>query len=378
MGQPSPPDSQSVSFAEKTTRLQAIGQLIKSITPLIWGVVVLVVVLPLLGQFLIHQAVLPTETRPGNTRTETVVVAPPPDLSHIDAALAEAIREAHQTAETFAQTGLNDWHQDLEPRLEGFLDWYFDYFNQKGMELRVPLIWASSAALHTVKPDQPMGQTAVAEQLTERLQREFSKRVLVPRTAQMKLENITQATVDLYLAEVSRNVALVQQRYRIPQGDWDRYLSDVATTVADTEGTLSSLSLKLVAGGGGYLLVGKPLIALSMAKLGSKISAKFAGSALAKVAAKTGGTVAAEFGSSLLDPIAGVAILIWDVYDHRQTVAEDRPLLRATLLTYLQDMEMTLLKNPETGIMSSIYQLEGGLLQSLEQHSQGEGDPRAV
>lgn len=368
MSQPPSPESQPVPFADKTARLQAIGQLIKSITPLIWGVVILVVAVPLMGQLLIHQAVSPSGDRVGNPSTGTIVVAPPPDLSRLNAALVEAMREAHQTAESFAQKGLSDWHRELEPRLEGFLDWYFDYFNQKGLELRVPLIWASSAAIHAVNPDQPTGNDAVVEQLTERLQREFSKRVLVPRTAQMKLENITQATVDLYLTEVSRNVALVQQRYQIPQGDWDRYLNDVATTVADTEGNLSSLSLKLVAGGGSYLLA-KPLIALSMAKLGSKLSAKFAGAALAKVAAKTGGTVAAELGSSLLDPIAGVAILLWDVWDYRHTVTVDRPLLRDTLLAYLSDMETALLKNPETGIMSSIYQLEGGLFQSLEQHS---------
>ena len=81
--------------------------------------------------------------------------------------------------------------------------------------------------------------------------------------------------------------------------------------------------------------------------------------------------MAAEFGSSLIDPLAGVAILLWDVWDYKHTVSEDRPLLKDTLLTYLKEMETALLKNPETGIMSSIYQLENGVLKSLMHASTG-------
>jgi hypothetical protein len=51
----------------------------------------------------------------------------------------------------------------------------------------------------------------------------------------------------------------VRQSYKIPKGNWERYLDDIGTTIADTEGNLSNLSLKVLAGGGGYLLA-KPLI----------------------------------------------------------------------------------------------------------------------
>lgn len=108
------------------------------------------------------------------------------------------------------------------------------------------------------------------------------------------------------------------------------------------------------------------MIAASVAKLGSKVSAKFASSAFGKLAAKTGGAVAAEFGSSLIDPLAGVGILLWDVWDYKHTVEKNRPVLRDTLLDYLGDMETALLKNSETGIMSSIYQLEIGIFNSLQ------------
>jgi hypothetical protein len=109
------------------------------------------------------------------------------------------------------------------------------------------------------------------------------------------------------------------------------------------------LSLKVLAGGSAYVAA-KPLIALSLAKLGSKVSAKFASVAAGKVAAKTGGAVAAQFGTQLIDPIVAVRILLWDIWDYSNTVAEDRPRLRQVLLEYLQTVKQSLLTSQDTGV----------------------------
>ena len=350
-----------VTYAEKTERLLAIGQLIKAISPFIWGLVLIVVLTPLIGNLLIHRA-----TSAGQSQSPTEIVVPPQiDWGSVDQAVADAVQSAHGKAANYALTELDSWEDsDLKPRLDSFLDWYFGYFNQKWMEAKMPFVWLRAAGWHVVKSDSPTGSDVVEEQLTQEFQREFAKRVLLPQAAQLKLELITQETVELYANELSEQLVLSREKYKIPQAQWNRYLNDIAVTVADTEGNISNLSMKAVVGGGGYLLA-KPLIAKSIGKIGSKIGTKVAETALTKTAAKTGAAIAAEFGTSLIDPLAGVGILLWDVLDYRHTVSQDRPVLRENLLNYLDSMKQSLLQNPETGVMASIYQLEEDIYHSL-------------
>ncbi|MGC1245359.1 MAG: hypothetical protein WA865_04030, partial [Spirulinaceae cyanobacterium] len=190
-------------------------------------------------------------------------------------------------------------------------------------------------------------------------------RVLLPKNAQIKLEVLTTETVNLYLAELGDNIDKVKSSYKIPQGQWNRYLSDISTTVNDTDGNISNLSLKALVGGGGYLLA-KPLIISFAGKVGSKISAKFAGKAASKLAAKTGSAVGAELGASMIDPIVGIGILVWDIWDYNHTVKVERPILRRNIIDYLGNVKKSLLTNPENGIMAAIYQLEDGILKSIQ------------
>jgi hypothetical protein len=122
--------------------------------------------------------------------------------------------------------------------------------------------------------------------------------------------------------------------------------------------------LKVLAGGSTYLLA-KAMIPV-VTKIGSKVAASFAGKATAKMAAKTGGMVAGQLGAQLLDPIVAVGIVIWDVWDYKHTIKIDRPVLREAILDYLREVKASLLNNPENGVMASIYQLEGGILKSVQ------------
>ncbi|MDB9537584.1 hypothetical protein PN451_17410 [Dolichospermum planctonicum CS-1226] len=126
---------------------------------------------------------------------------------------------------------------------------------------------------------------------------------------------------------------------------------------------ISNYSSFLV-GGGSYLFV-TTAIPIA-AKVGSKIAATFAGKAGTKMAAKTGGMVAGKIGAELLDPIVGIGILIWDLWDYNHTVSINRPILRASILEYLHQVKHSLLNNPTNGIMASINQLESGILKSVQ------------
>jgi len=348
-------DKQKISYSEKTERLKVITQFIKTVTPMIWTIVILVVIIPLLGNFLISQSLT-------NTATTAVVVSPPHDFSKVNQDIKNAIQTANITSEAFASKELDKWETEVVARVDNsFLDWYFDYFNQKKMEFTVPFNFVKSAVLNRF--DMTAASRAVSEKLTEDFQREFANRVLLPKNAQLRFQLITQDTANLYISEVSKNVKVVQNNYNIPQVQWDKYLNDIATTISD-KGNVSNLSLKALVGGGGYLIA-KPLILGIATKIGSKVTAKVATKAAAKMATKTGGTVASQLGVGLIDPIVGVGIIMWDLWDYDRTVKVERPILREHLVSYLNDFKKSLLKNPETGIMAAIYQLESGILKSL-------------
>lgn len=364
---PTPATSSSSKLQEVTqapNRLQALARSIKSISSLIWAIVILVVIIPLLGKILLTNLDSTKVAQPSFSPNSTVVIKPTPNLSKVDLAVVDALKQAEASAEAFATRELDLWESQMAERVDSFLDWYFGYFNQKKIEFSTPFAWLSSAVFHKFNPNHPSPNQAVAEKLTEDFQREFAKRVLLPKNAQMRLEVLTTETINLYISELGDKVTKVQSKYKIPQGNWDRYLSDISTTIHDTEGNISNLSLKVLAGGGGYL-VAKPLVLGFAGKVGSKVSGKLAGKAAAKVAAKTGGAVGAELGASLIDPIVGIGILVWDIWDYSHTVDVERPILQENILDYLQDVKRSLLSNPENGVMAAVYQLEGGILKSL-------------
>ncbi len=101
-------------------------------------------------------------------------------------------------------------------------------------------------------------------------------------------------------------------------------------------------------------------------KLGSKVAVSFAGKAGAKMAAKTGSLVAGKIVAELLDPIVGIGIIIWDIWDYNHTVAVEKPILRDAIYDYLKAVKDLLLENPENGIMVAINQVESGIMQSIK------------
>lgn len=358
-------NEKKVTYAERTERIQAWSQLIKSVTPFVWVAVILIVIIPLLGRGFIANSVSGNSGRSESESNQVVVVDRTlPNLNELDRAIATAVKDTHTKAEGFASQQLDEWVDELITRVDSsFLDWYFDYFNQKKMEFSTPFVWLSSAAAHRLDSKNPPPGQVVAEKFTQVFQTEFAKRVLRPKVAQLELEAIARNTINLYISDLGNNISSVQSSYKIPQGQWERYLEDIAITINDTEGNISNLSLKVLVGGSSYLLA-KAMIPI-VTKIGSKVAASLAGKATAKLAAKTGSVVAGQLGAQLLDPIVGIGIIIWDVWDYKHTVKVERPVLREAILDYLKEVKASLLNNADNGIMASINQLESGIFNSV-------------
>ncbi|MGB3401897.1 MAG: hypothetical protein WBA77_04340 [Microcoleaceae cyanobacterium] len=359
------PQSQSTrTYQDKTNRLLAWGQILRGIAPIIWAIVIAVVILPLIGQFFIHQA-FNSKDPVVEAVPQEIQVKPSINWTQVDQAVAVALRDAHNQAENYASVELDQWKNELMERVEpNFLDWYFSYFNQKKIELNSVVVELTSGVHYLLNNQAPTPTDKLAQTLTQNFQTEFAKRVLRPQIAQLRLERITQQTVQQYLNQLTLNLEQVPLKYQIPQANWNRYLNDIAISIQDAEGQTSTLSLKVLVGGGAYLAV-KPLVTPLLLKVGSKVMANVAGKAGAKIAVKTGAKLTGKMAAGLLDCAVGAGILIWDVWDTYHTAAVEKPILKEMIGEYLEQVKVSILDNPETGIMTAIDQIENQLFKSI-------------
>ncbi|WP_107666630.1 hypothetical protein [Cyanothece sp. BG0011] len=350
------------SYTEKTERLNTIltgiATVLNAIKPFLL-VIFCLIVLSWAGKFVMNYS-MSQGISELNSRENTEVTITVPEKKNIDEGIAISLKQAKINAENFASEELDQWVNQLMTRVDdSFLPWYFGYFNQKYQELRTPFLYLKSAVFHWVNRKNPSPNQAVAKQLTEEMQREFAKRVLQPKLSQLQLENITRNTANVYVDSLTNNLANLQSHYNIPQAEWEKYLNGLAVTIKDAEGNVSNLSMKLLVVGSPYLFA-KAMIPL--ASKGGIAMLSLAGKSGAKMAAKTGGIAATKIGAQLIDPLVVFGIMMWDLWDYHHTVSVEKPILRNTIELYLQEVKEILLEN---SIMSSIYQVENGILKAL-------------
>ena len=359
-------DNQSSTETNNTIENNFVSKLIKVIrliSPWLWGVIILFVIIPIFGNAIIQNSLKP-KVDTLTTVNEPVVIER--KQYEIDNAIASAIKDARKVSAQKASEDLERWISELMIRVDDdFLPWYFDYFHQKGRELNTVWTGLSSAALHRIDTNRPTAKQAIAAKLTQDFQLEFANRVLRPQIAQLELERIAQNTVNLYADRIVQNLGSVKASYQIPQGDWERYINDIAITVFGTEGNpTGKIQRDIVIGTTGFILAKAMLPTIG--KISSKVVVSLASKTGAKMAAKTGTLVAGKLGVQLIDPIAAVGIIAWDVWDHHHTVNVEKPVLRKALYDYLEQVKISLLDNHQNSIMSSIYQVENKILESIE------------
>lgn len=296
-------------------------------------------------------------------------IVPPVDWPAVNGEIALSLQNAAEAAHDYGRKELETWTGELQQRIDDdFLEWYFGYWQQQWLGVKAMGYWAvDNGLVETFFGEQP----SMVERITEDVQEEFSRRVLQPQTAQLRIERVAETMVGIYVGELDRQLALIPDKYSVPPADWDRYLGDLALVTMSVEGdasvpiTLKTLGLASVGAGtvAGYRIY--EAIRPALAKVGSKISLKTAGRGAAEAAAKTGTKVAAKMGGNLLGPIIGVGVIIWDVWDHYETKKVGLPLLRNSLAAYLDEVEYCILDQPGTGLMSVINELNEQITQSM-------------
>jgi len=92
------------------------------------------------------------------------------------------------------------------------------------------------------------------------------------------------------------------------------------------------------------------------AKGGAKLAAEGVAKGTTKLGAKLLGKT---LGSAL-----GIGIIAWDLWDHHHTRATQLPILRQNIEQYLDQVKASILKDPTTGLISVIYDLEEQVLKA--------------
>lgn len=341
-------------------RLEAIR---KIVTNGVWLMLV-VLILAGLGHFLLSlDATLGERDRERATTPaapQIRKVEEPIAWGAIDQATLSALEESRAIAESFLSDALDTWIDEIMVRVDGdFLDWYFDYWTQQAHGLKG--LW--QFGVQKIFEERP----SAAEKLTQRIQEEFAKRALRPNVAELELRRIARQTAEVYVAELQGRLKSIPETYKISSLEWDAYMEGIALTTADTTGgretPLTLKALALTGAGGAAILISK--LGLISAKVAAKTVSSTAGAAAAGIAAKTGGKVAAKAGGKFLGPIIGVGVIVWDLWDHRKTKRENRPILRQGLVDYFQELKEILMHDPTEGLISTLNDLERQAAQSM-------------
>ncbi len=344
-------------MTEKTSKIRDWSELLKSISRVLW-VLVVIVLLAGLGKMFIFK-----NSKEGAKSLQPVdkQVVEKVDWKKVNKEVATIMEEARKQAEKEAGAELDKWIAENMLRVdEHFLDWYFGYWTQQSLGLQALL----SEVMHWVDDDSP----SAAEKVTQVVQEEFSNRVIRPVIAQARLERIIDMTMSNYAATLQAKINKIPGKYQIKPAAWDRYIADISTLVGDVEANRQvSLSLKTIVGvaAGGTFIATKVFGPIIM-KIAGKISTRLAAKQAAGMAAKTGGKVAARAGGKFVGTLIAIGIIIWDVWDHYNTKNKALPVLRENIRDYFQELKQSILYDPGYGVITIIYGLEKSMVKDYQ------------
>lgn len=332
-------ESGESQLTEEPTQKSRIVKVSKIVSIIIWSVVILIVLIPLLGRLVMSQALAAELTSPPSTEITQSLVA----FGGREEALKKALNTANKSAEKYAENELNVWEAKLINRIDtDFLNWYFNYFNQKQQEFGVLFQYVGENVMNGF--NQSIVNEKIAKSINDNIQREFSRRVLQANSAEMKFHTIVIDTANFYIEQVSKEFEDVPKMYNIPQADWDKYLEGINFRLENERG--DEVSLVRFVGAAGT------------AKITATIAAKAGSKAVAAISSQLG---------SMIEPTLAIGLIAWDYWDYTQGVQEDKPRLREDLVNSLHDIKKSILSEPEHSVMSVVNELEQKIKNSVLQ-----------
>lgn len=356
---------QKPDYENKSGRIRSWSDLLKSISRLLW-VIVIIILLASLGKMFLPKS----EKGPKTFEPHKVNINEPIDWSQVNKAVADALKAAREETENLASEKLDQWINEKMKRVDNvFLEWYFGFWTQQWIGLKA--IWYKG------KEWIFSNSKSAAEEITGMVQEKFTTSVIVPQTSQKQIERIISEVMNHYARALKGKLDNIPMQYEINPADWNLYIREISeiTTTVDADRSVP-LSLKVIFGAGvgvSLRLISslKPVIKKIVAKISTKLAAKKA----ASIAIKKGGQVAARFGGRFLGPIVAIGIIIWDIWDHRNNVKVAKPKLRQSILDYFKEVKHLLLNDDRYGIMTIIYRMEQRILENNPKAIKGSQAP---
>lgn len=291
------------------------------------------------------------------------------DFKQVDRDLINALRNAHDSTEEFARQELELWIDDLMKRVDDkFLNWYFNYFNQKAMEFGIPFVWIMFKAdfLNVLKSKDETGLNAnqiIQKRMINDFKNKFNELVLNPEESQQFLLKLTERSALNYVSGLGMKFAMTKNYYNISDQAWEKYLSSLGSLIYNTGNSQYSLSVEDITR---KLTTDTTIV---WTAIGGKLALTFASKVAAKIAGKAIGAIMAKISAQLLDPVIGLGILIFDVWSYDKMVKESKPALRQNILDFFNEVKWSILNAPENSIMAAIEDVESNIITALESRS---------
>ncbi len=283
------------------------------------------------------------------------------DWAEIDRSLTNALKVARQNTEQFTQRELSRWNEEVQGNLDEFLDWYFNFIHVKATEMLVPFAYGAFAIdfLKIFRTEDEKKFT-VNEVISKRMQDEFNRKftqLVLNDRARSDLEEILRRMGENYAAAVSINLAKVQAQYNIRPIDWENHLQQIAQLVYDVGTSKYDLN--------GGTFTGNLVTAvttITIVAVSTKMMTSLAAKATAKMAAKGSGFLIAESAARFANPVLGIGVLIWDVWDYGSMVSKTRPALKQDLENYISEFQGIVFDDA----VDAIIEVESNLILAIE------------
>ena len=310
----------------------------------------------------------------GEERSREQAVVQAVDWARVHPELRRAVEVARGKGVDHALAELERLHAEMMLKVDtGLLDWYFRYWTQQRLGLNYAFTsgktWLASAFVEVDAQE-------AAKDLQTEIGKQFELRVIPGAVLDQHLQRIAQESVGVFIRSLEGHLQEIPKQYQIPAAEWDDYLNRIAVMVQETEGsrsiplTLKAVSTGVVLSGAGATAALAPYVTARVAQ-GTAVAgagrasgvltqsvARRAASTFARQAAGRGlAAGAGSWSGALTGGLALAALVAWEIWDHRTTVAENRPLLRDNIDRSLRLYERSLIE-PQGMIGSILHDLE--------------------
>ncbi len=351
---------------------------IKPILVVLWIAVFLLILLPILGEFIIARSLSNSQDSSTPQEHSEIIFDEPNNIKvlfanqildqseidrnqrRINAELLNALDHAHKRAEIRAKDKIDSWIDSLMYRVDhDFFDWYFNFFNKKWREDSALITWISGGD--------------IKKRHGETFEKEFSKRVVSQSEAEKKIRQITNDAVETYLNELDYKIARIGFEYNIPKTQWNEYLNSIEFSIPGTgNSTLAEITAIGVYPLAKALAIPtlKGVSIVGVEKLATVAGLKYATKLGLKGAAETAiGTFA-----KVADPLVLIGFVWWEVNDHQATAEKQKPALHESIFESFKEIEDDILHDGISGIMTTLYHIENNIRDSISLASNSQQD----